>query len=132
MSHFMQGRRGKCSAALLLLIPLFLSACGPQTQTAAPRQEDDPELVKLHPDATFAGQAFNRQPGGTSAIAVNTRNAKNTTVIVFAGQPLDTVFGGDSLLSAVVPSTLYAKPGRYEVYLQTGAKKSNALTFDVR
>lgn len=89
-------------------------------------------LIELHPEGAVAGQMFNVQPSGASAVAATTKGAMNTTSIVFAGEKLNTVFGSEILLTAEVPPRLYGKPGRYEVYLQTGNQRSNVLIFQVR
>jgi hypothetical protein len=90
-------------------------------------------IVALHPDTTTAGQAFNAQPDGASAIAVSCKGATKATVIIFAGEKLPTVYGGPTLLTAKVPSRLYSKSGRYDVYLLSQpSQKSNVAKFTVR
>ena len=89
-------------------------------------------LIALHPDETTAGQPFNRQPSGESALAVTCEGATNTTAIIFSGEKIATVYGGPTLLTAEVPSRLYAKAGKYDIYLQAGKTRSNTLKFEVR
>ncbi len=127
--------------AIVGLLAGYLMFCG-CTQKRPPQQESNstqtdvrsvgPTLIKLYPDETIAGHAFNRQANGSSALAAATQNAKNNTAIIFDGQRLETVFGGESLLTAVVPPALYARPGKHEVFLQTDSHKSNVLFFEVR
>ena len=90
------------------------------------------KLVALHPDWAVAGQVFNVQPNGTSALAVTCEGATNATRIVFAGERLATVYGAPTLLTAEIPNRLYARPGNFAVYLQDDHERSNVLKFDVR
>ena len=123
----------------LSVVLLFLTACGQPTQKPAEspavttsQSAQQVKLISLHPDETAAGVVFNIQKDGGAGLAVKTEGARNTTAIVFAGQRLDTVFGGETLLSTEVPAALYSKPGKYEVHLQTGDQRSNVLIFEVR
>jgi hypothetical protein len=88
-----------------------------------------PVLERLYPHGTRAGAAFNVQPDGQSAIAVDARNAPPDTTVVFGGRPLETVYHDPSFLTALVPSELYAQPGRYEVYLDSTSGKSEKDDF---
>ena len=63
--------------AMLALVAAHLISSGctqqPPTQASAPTRTEarvvDPTLVKLYPDTTNAGQAFNLQAGGVSGLA---------------------------------------------------------------
>jgi glycosyltransferase involved in cell wall biosynthesis len=96
-----------------------------------PRPQDSHvRLVGLIPDRIAAGQNFNVQPGGESALVVVCTNATPATFIVFDGSPLRTDYGGPTLLSAIVPASLI-RPGRLAVYLVTGVAESNHAELDV-
>jgi polysaccharide pyruvyl transferase CsaB len=84
---------------------------------AAPAAGAPPALLRLHPPRIIAGQGFNVQPDGRSAIVAECEHATPNTVIQFGGQPLATSFGGTTLLSALVPEELFAEPGRRAVRL---------------
>jgi len=88
-------------------------------------------LVLLRPSVTQAGVPFGVQPDGAVALSVDTENAVAGTRIMWDGIPLDTAYGGASLLTAIVPPELFAVPGRHEVYLQQGTRESNRLEFVV-
>jgi hypothetical protein len=104
-----------------------------QAKTDSDQTKASLAIIALHPDATAAGQAFNAQPDGTSAIAVSCKGATKTTLIVFDGEKLPTVYGGPTLLTARVPSRLYSKSGRHDVYLiSEPSQKSNIAKFTVR
>ena len=127
-------------AALCVTGILTVWSCGGRTEEPQPAKAAapaavspaaGPALVTLHPDNTITGKAFNVQKNGAAGLAVTTRDAKNTSTIFFAGQRLDTVYGGPELLTTEVPAALYAKPGHYDVWIQTGDQKSNTLVFEV-
>ena len=126
--------------ALLLATP----ACR-QSSSSAPATEQQasaalparapalrPVLHSLHPSSTYEGAPFNLQPNRQSAIAVRCENATRNTVIVFGSTALPTVFGSDSLLTAVVPSELFARRGNTSVILRDERGESNPQIFAVR
>lgn len=88
-------------------------------------------LLKIHPASTPAGHGFNQQPAGESALALVTGNAKADTVIVWQGVELAATYGGPELLTCLVPAKLYARPGRYEVFLRDRRGESNRVIFTV-
>lgn len=88
-------------------------------------------LRRSHPSGTAAGQPFNLQGNGSSALVVECANATPTTVIVMDSTILPTSYGNANLLSAVVPSELFAKPGRRAVYLSNDFGDSNRVDFEV-
>src|ERR1017187_4688986 len=128
--------RSTVFAGILVLAAML--GCGGRAATGDARPSETTteatalRLVALHPDETPAGQPFNRQPSGESALAVTCEGATNTTAIIFSGEKIPTVYGGPTLLSAEIPSRLYAKAGKYDVYLQSGQARSNTLKFQVR
>lgn len=131
----MKLRLGLCGLAILLAA---LPGCGKPEPAAEVKRVEiaNPapalQLVALAPDSTTAGKAFNRQPNGASALAVTCQAATNTTVIIFAGEKLSTVFGSPALLSAEVPGRLISKAGSYDVQLEDERGRSNTLKFEVR
>ncbi|HVT45803.1 MAG TPA: glycosyltransferase [Thermoanaerobaculia bacterium] len=76
-------------------------------------------LHELHPAVTRPGEGFNRQPDGTSALAVRCDGARPGAVVFFAGKPLETTYGGSSLLTAAVPEELYRDEGFREVFIRS-------------
>ena len=116
----------KTTFVWLALCIALLTGCSREHNTAAPI------LKALHPNAAVAGAPFNQQPNGESAMAAECEGATNTTVIVFGEERLKTVFGGDKLLTAIVPSQLTSKPGMIAVHLENEVGKSNVLSFSVR
>ncbi len=77
-----------------------------------------PQLRSVVPDRAHAGEPFNVQPDGQSAISIICENAVPGTVVMFSGTPLPTTFGSEHLLSAFVPSSLYEKPSVVDVWLR--------------
>ena len=120
------------------LVLAAMLGCGGRATTGDAKPSESatevtaPRLVALHPDETTAGQPFNRQPSGEAALAITCEGATTTTAIIFSGEKIPTVYGGPTLLSAEIPSRLYAKAGKYDVYLQSGQARSNTLKFQVR
>jgi hypothetical protein len=93
-----------------------------------------PAIEKLYPSETSAGNGFNVQPNGLAAIGTVCRNASRTTVIVWQGTELNSVYAGPSLLTALVPGRLYKNPGRYAIELwdkETGLR-SAPIDFQVK
>lgn len=94
--------------------------------------QDKPlRLIRLHPAQTQAGVGFNVQSDGGSAIGIECENALAETVIVFDGKPLTTSYGGESMLTAVIPPVMLARPGEYRVLLRYGRSESNELKFSI-
>jgi hypothetical protein len=85
----------------------------------------------LSPEMVTVGEGFNVQADGLSALAVRVRNATRSSVIMFDGTPLDTVFASSGLLTAKVPAGLVSAPGRYPVRVADGATISNTVDFVV-
>jgi asparagine synthase (glutamine-hydrolysing) len=73
--------------------------------------------LRLHPSSTQPGEPFNLQPCGWSALAIESEEAAEDSVVVFGDTPLWTQYGGGSLVTAFVPPELYARPGCKQVYL---------------
>jgi hypothetical protein len=115
------------SVSILFLILIALIAAGCKKTTP-------PTILKeIGPAGIKAGEGFYVQPDGVSAMWVKTENATPKTVIMWGDQKIRTDFKEPQFLTAPVPKELYAKPGRYQIYLidsETGAK-SNSLTMIV-
>ena len=120
-------------AAVLVIVTITsTNLSAQQTKTNNTQSQTALTIVGLYPDATSASKPFNTQADGTAAIAVACKGATKTTVIVFAGEKLMTVYGGPTFLTGKVPSRLYSKPGEYEVFLQSQSQKSSIAKFKVR
>ncbi len=93
------------------------------------------KLLKFGPTDIRAGQVFNKQPDGGSAIWANTENATPKTVLVLNDVRLKSAPRPDGkLVTAAVPASLYEKPGSYTLYLldEKTNEKSNELMFIVK
>jgi hypothetical protein len=88
-------------------------------------------LKEIGPLKTKAGQGFNVQPNGESAMWFKAENTTKTTVVVWGETRLNTLFVNPTELTAsVVPKELYSKPGQIQIYLldtKTGAKSNNIV-----
>ena len=92
-------------------------------------------LKDFGPREVRAGQDFNVQPSGISAIWVSCENATPSTVIMIKDVKLKSdVQKGGGLVTAGVPRNVYESPGEFSIYLldeQTG-KRSNESKFIVK
>jgi hypothetical protein len=107
---------------------LLSSACSPAPDV--PR----PAIEILYPAETLAGQGFNIQPDGSSALAMKCRNATASSVIVWEGARLVTAFGGPTTISGIVPKDRFAQSGKYRIEIldvKTNVK-SDPATFEVK
>ncbi len=77
-----------------------------------------PTITRLHPSETVAGEGFNVQPGGESAIAVAGKGFEPGSKIQLNGAPLPTTYGNPELLSAKVPAEIYGKAKSIRVTVQ--------------
>lgn len=93
-------------------------------------------ITSWGPQLTKAGVAFNVQPNGGAAlwIRVNRPLDGGEAAVDFNGTLLKGSISG-SLVTAAVPSDLYAKSGKYEVQVLArkgkDSAKSNGVTFTV-
>ncbi|HSB17876.1 MAG TPA: IPT/TIG domain-containing protein, partial [Bryobacteraceae bacterium] len=85
------------------------------------------------PLQTRAGQRFNVQPDGTSAIWLQTENVPRSSVVILGDRRLPSMVAGATAVSCTVPRELYAKPGKYPIYVEDAltGRRSNALQFTV-
>ncbi len=114
---------------LSLFVIVFILGC-------SAKQESKPlVLKKFGPEDIRAGQIFNKQPNGESAIWAETENATPTTVFVLNGISLESAPQSEGkAVSALVPKNLYEKPGEYPLYLldKKNNRKSNEMKFLVK
>jgi hypothetical protein len=82
-----------------------------------------PVIDALYPASTVAGQGFNVQPGGRTALGMRGSNFLPDAKILFGATELETVFGGVNGLSAWVPPALYATPGVTQVTVRNSDGK---------
>lgn len=110
----------------------LLVGCSQQAPIDASRMV----IKSVGPADIQAGKKFNVQPDGSSALWLNTQGVTATAVPVLAGVELSGVNVRDNgtLVTALVPEKLTAKPGSYPLFLRdrpTG-KTSNEVTFVVK
>ena len=92
-------------------------------------------LKDYGPQDVRAGQDFNVQPSGVSAIWASTENATPATVIVIKGVRLKSDVQQDGkLITAAVPPSVYESAGEYPIYLldEKSGQRSNELKFIVK
>jgi hypothetical protein len=119
-----------------IVVALVAMAC---LQTACVREAEKKEVVtapakidRLVPDKVMAGEPFNVQPGGLSAMSVIGSNLIKGARIRFDGQPLETAAGDGTTLAALVPAAMIEKDGAHQITVDLpDGRVSNALTFTV-
>lgn len=121
---------------MVSLSSIFLIAVGMLFVSCSSKQETRPlVLKKFGPNEVKAGQVFNKQPNGESAIWAETENVTPSTIFVLEGVRLESAMHADGkTASAFVPKNLYQKPGEYTLYLldTKSNKKSNEMKFIVK
>jgi hypothetical protein len=88
------------------------------------------KIVKVGPATIKAGQDFNVQPEGVSAIWVEAENATKATVVVWGEKQLKSAVKVPDLVTATVPKELYSKAGQFQIYLldaKAGVKSNSIL-----
>ena len=95
-------------------------------------RNDFPEITSLHPDRSVAGIKFNEQPNSQSAIAVVGKRFSRSSVIFFNDQPLETTFGSEELLTALVPDKFLNPAGEIKVsVVNLGRFESNTMILTI-
>jgi hypothetical protein len=84
-----------------------------------------PQIVAISPDTAAAGQGFNLQPGGDSALGVVGTGFLPDCSVVVDGKNTKTVFGRDSFISAVIPKNLVAHTGKHQVWVANADSKTS-------
>lgn len=124
-------------------------SCGKQNDAATPapaasqssvsdgQLQTDLKIVGFGPSGTEAGKAFNAQASGEAALWVKLNHPASgpAAAIWWGNQPLDSAVSGN-VISAVVPSALYADAGRYPIQVRvkgdSSADKSSIVYFVVK
>lgn len=110
----------------VLFAAAMLAAC------SHPRRQDRPIILNLYPASTRAGQSFYTQGDGQAAMGISCRGVAGGAKIVFNGRVLPAVSAMKGCgLSATIPADLYAKPGKYEVWIRDSQGDSDARIFTV-
>jgi hypothetical protein len=83
---------------------------GPRAAVGAPRPSADRRIAKLFPSTIVAGLAVNRQPDGSSAMAVRGTGFSRNDRIYWNDRELVTTFGTSEFLTALIPDMLLRSP----------------------
>lgn len=90
------------------------------------------QVTAVSPAGAIAGQGFNVQPGGESALGVTGVGFLPGLSIMVDGKPMNTVFGHDNFLSVELPAAFVAKAGSHQIWVANPDKKiSNKIEFKV-
>jgi hypothetical protein len=92
----------------------------------------DLAIRRIHPDTVRAGEPFNAQPDGSSAIWIDCAGATPSTVVWMDDHALPTSYGGPNAVSALVPRQLIAQRGARTVKLRDASgRESQPAAFTV-
>lgn len=131
--------------AFILMFSLWLSSCNQQSgekpqetkdtvakkEVSTKKAEGPIIILNWGPNFTKAGQDFNVQENGESALWFNVQNGTRNTVVYWDTQQL--VSNSDTLatiITASVPKNLYRKPGDVRLHLRdtlTGNTSMNVV-----
>lgn len=132
--------------SLMLLIVAIglstgLSGCGRGGQSPSPNPaatasdvtRGNLQITSWGPQHTKAGVAFNVQPDGSAALWIRVNHSLDgaQATIEFSGHPLTTAVQGE-LLTANMPSPLYAAPGTYQLHVSVKQGSSVVQSNDVK
>jgi hypothetical protein len=97
-----------------------------------PNYKAYPHLTTLYPDRSFVGAKFNEQPNGQAAIGITGQRFDSSSIIYFNEEPLETGYGNDGLVTALVPDKFVNSVGDINVYVvNRGRFKSNTLILKI-
>lgn len=85
-----------------------------------------PVLSKLYPDTTAAGQGFNLQSDGQSAMGLTGSNFLPGVKVLVNGDPMETNFGDIDRLSCFFAAKHFQRPGRVKVTVRNPDGKESA------
>ncbi|MBD0328881.1 MAG: hypothetical protein ICV64_02105 [Thermoleophilia bacterium] len=88
-------------------------------------------IVTTYPSETRAGEPFNVQPDGRSALAVEGVGITPSTRVVVGGVDLLSQYADEHLVTALVPKRLFARPRRLPVVLRDRGVRSNTFILEV-
>jgi hypothetical protein len=113
------GWRHSLKAVLPLALLLASPACVSERERSRPLPA--PRLTALAPNPVVAGQPFNTQPDGSSALAILGENLFRGSKARWNGKLLETAGGEDNRsLAAIVPKRLTAEAGVYTITVEQG------------
>mgnify|MGYP000326431054 CR=1 FL=1 len=84
---------------------------GERARVRSETESTNRRILQLFPSTVVVGRAFNKQPDGSSAMAIQGEGFSRDDRVFWNGRELVTTFGASELLSAMVPEALLRKPG---------------------
>ena len=84
---------------------------GERAHVRSQTESTNRRILQLFPSTAVVGRAFNKQPDGSSAMAIQGEGFSRDDRVFWNGRELVTTFGTSELLSALVPEALLRKPG---------------------
>ncbi len=94
--------------------------------------DSSPFIRQTFPNRIHAGQPFNVQPSGGAAMGIVGANFLPKTVVEINGQPMETVFSGNTELTISVPDAIFARTGTLQIQIRNpDGKVSPVFTLKV-
>jgi len=90
-----------------------------------------PVIRRICPDRVEVGSGFNVQPCGNSVIIIECENATPETIVKVDGKSLQTTFGGDRFLTALIDKEVLRLPGSKEVVLCSPFGTSDSVRLNI-
>ncbi len=114
----------------VLGVVVLLGSCVSEKEKAPALPEA--KIDKVVPEKVLEGEPFNQQPNGASALSVLGANLVKGSRIKINGMPLETASSDGTSLAALIPTSLFAKPGTYPVSVETpDGRQTNTLNWVV-
>ena len=85
------------------------------------------QLFRVHPDRTRAGLGFQIQEGGDSALLLTGWGFTRGDRVFWSGAALATAFADPTMISAVVPQGLLARPGTAHLEVRDTSDPSRSV-----
>jgi hypothetical protein len=88
-------------------------------------------IEKIYPSSITAGEDFQLQPNGMSAIAIEGKNFVSGCTIYLNNEPLATAYGNENTISALIAKKFYLEPGLIEIYVKYKNEESNKINIKI-
>lgn len=110
---------------LLLTLSLFVTGCGGYGSNNMGGGAGAPSITSLNPNMKNANE-------GAFTMTVNGSGFGTDSVVYWNGMPISTSYGTGVSVTAQVTAVDIMNAGMFPVYVRSGGKNSNTITFTVQ